>query len=54
MLGTKMIPALRVATEKAALFVVRHSFRITKFHPSRLDWHLFSDNSGKDESLTDP
>jgi len=40
MLGAKIVPALRVAAEKAPLCVVRHSFRITKLHSSRLDWHL--------------
>jgi hypothetical protein len=40
MLDAKIVPALRVAIKKAPLCVVRHSFRITKFHSSRLDWHL--------------
>jgi len=32
------------ASEKALLGVARCSFRVTKLHASRLDWHFFRGN----------
>jgi len=40
--GAKIVPALRVVTEKAPLCVARHLFRTTKRRSSCLDWYFFS------------
>lgn len=49
-----MDPALRVVSNKAPLVVARHSFGMTKFLSSRLDWRFISHNSGNRIDLNRP
>jgi multidrug efflux pump subunit AcrB len=53
-LGGKMAPALRVVAKKPPLVVIRRSFGMTKPRSSRLDWRLFSHNSGNRISVNRP
>jgi len=52
--GAKIVPALRVVTEKAPLCVSRRLFRITKRCSFCLDWRFFSSQQRRRWKINKP